>query len=729
MTLIKRTLQVVKTSLWLCLLCLLVLPSSAKANLSDSLRHMVRLETAALETIYILKLAAQHSHKNTELAIFYTEMALDKARKSNKLEDLYQIYRERGFIYEENNLLHQALAEFENALNIANRLDNDSHRLSVYTDLAVLNRKLSNYKATTDYHTMTLFLAEQIGDKEMVEDSYHGLGTVYDIVGDYDKAIEYYFKSLAIAEERNSISGVIITLQNISNTFINTQNKEQALGNIERAYRLASSTSDSLTIANVLYDYGKILNKVGEHSKALEKHQAALEVYQTVQRKTAIVRSMIEISTVYTNMEQYDKAQEYFQLCFDKYREYLSNKDNAHLYNKQGYLFLKLNENEKAEEAFLKGLAISTKNDYKAISQENHHALYRIYREFGQTDKALVHLEESNKFQNYIQNNEKTQRIAEVQFQYEVEKSERRIQELRYSRNQLFFFGLSFFLTVIAAFLVYTNSIKVRNNKALLKRNEESEKQNRRLEESNQALRQFAYAAAHDLKEPLRNIGSFISLLQKKYGHQFNEEANSYMNFVTNGAKRMNNLLVDLLEFSTLTTQQASNELINLRSVIDEVVGNLQDVIVAQNALINYPDRMPSVRMKRIHLIQLFQNMVSNSLKFVDGQPEINIQYFPEPEHILLMVEDNGIGINKDYEDKVFLLFQQLDKSKGYEGTGIGLTICKTIVDKYNGQIWFESGNIKGTRFFVRLPILEETTALVTPQQKPKAQTELAESY
>ena len=726
MTLVKRNLQTLQLGLLICI-CLVFAVNGVQANLSDSLKRIVRLEVEPLETIYILKLAAQHSNTNLDLAIYYTEMALDKARKSNSLEDLYQIYRERGFIYEENNLLRKGLAEFEQALNIVNRLDNDSYRLSIYTDLAIVNQKLSNYKATTDYHTMTLFLAKQIGDLEMVEYSYHGLGAVYDQVGDYDKAIEYYFKSLAIAEERNSIPGVIVTLQNISNTFIKTQNKGQALSNIERAYQLAISTKDSLIIANVLYDHGKILDQIGQHPEALRKHLASLEVYEKVKRKTAIVQSLIEISNVYTNLEQYDKAQEYFQLCFDDYKEYLSNKDNARLYNKQGYLFLRLNQPEKAEEAFLKGLKISEKNDFKSVSQENHHALYRIYKELDKKDQALEHLEASNKYLNYIQNTEKSQRIAEVQFQYEVEKSERKIQELQYSRNKIFFFGLSFFLGVIAVFLFYTNNIKVKNNKALLKKNEEFEEQNRRLEESNLALRQFAYVAAHDLKEPLRNIGSFISLLQKKYGSQFNEEANGYMNFVTNGAKRMNNLLVDLLEFSTLTTQETSNELINIRSVIDEVVGNLQDVIVAKNALIDYPDRMPSVRMKRIHLIQLFQNLISNSLKFVDGQPMVNVQYFPEPDYILLMVEDNGIGINKDYEEKVFLLFQQLDKNRGYEGTGIGLTICKSIVEKYNGQIWFESGPVKGTRFFVRLPLQEQlsTTTNLLQSQTPA----LVENY
>lgn len=695
-------------------------------SLSDSLMQSVRMETEDLDYASILKIGAQHSHKNTELAIYYTEMALDKARKTEDLKASYLTYRKRGLIYEDNNLLRKALTEYEHALSVINKLDNDAYRLTIYTDLAITNRKLSNYKATTDYHSLCLFLAKQTGDEVMVEYSYHGLGFLYESLGDYDKAIEYYFKSLAIAEERQSTSGVILTLQNISNTFIKTNNKKESLENIERAYSLAISTGDSLGIANVLHDYGRILNKMGELDEALNKLTSSLEVYNKVEKKTAIVKSLIEISDIYTKMERYEKAQEYFQLCFDDYKEYLSTKDHAYLYNKQAFLFQTLGQDKKAEEAYLEGLKISEKYDYKSISQENHLALYQIYRKRAKTGKALKHLEASNKLLNYIQNTEKSQRIAEMQFQYEVEKGERKIQGLRYSRNRLFFYSISFILAVVAVFLFYTNSIRVKNNKALLRKNEEFENQNKKLEESNLALSQFAYVAAHDLKEPLRNIGSFISLLQKKYGQQFNEEANSYMSYIKTGATRMNNLLVDLLEFSSLTTQSTSNELISLRSVMIEVLGNLKDTVKSKDAIVTYPDRMPSVRMKRIHLVQVFQNLVSNSLKFVEGQPVVNIQYFPEPDHLLLMVEDNGIGINKDYENKVFLLFQQLEKNKGYEGTGIGLTICKSIVEKYNGQIWFESGLQKGTRFFVKLPLHNSTESLQVEQQKQLPQLQEA---
>ena len=707
-----------------------LLPQQALAKLSDSLLQTVETEIKNLKALDILQLATQQSLKNLDLSIYYSEMALDLAKKENDLESSYRIYRERGFIYQENNHLRKSLREFENALTVVNQLDNDSHRLDTYTDLAISNRKLSNYKATTDYHTMALFLAQKNDDLLMVEYSYHGLGTLYELVGDFDKALEYYFQSLAIAEERKSTSGVVITLQNIANTYTKTDNSYQALETIERAYTLAGTTEDSLIIAEVLYDYGRVLHKAGKHSMALEKHLAGLEIYEKVGQKTSIVRSLIEISGIYTRMEKYNQAQAYFDLCFNDYKDYLSTKDNAHLYNKQAYLFQILDKTKKAEEAFLKGLDISIKHEYKVLSQENHFALYQIYRKNNETEKALSHLEASNKLLNYIQNNEKAQRIDEMQFQYEAEKRERKIQELQYSRNTVFYIGICLFLAIAAIFLFYTTGIKIKNNKALLKRNEEFEDQNRKLGESNQALSQFAYVAAHDLKEPLRNIGSFINLLQKRYGHQFGEEANGYMSYIKSGATRMNNLLVDLLEFSTLTTQEASDELINIRSVVSEVIGNLQTRIEEQKAIIKYPDKMPSVHMKRNHLVQVLQNLVCNSLKFVEGVPEVSIQYFPEPDHILLMVEDNGIGINKDYKNKVFLLFQQLEKNKGYGGTGIGLTICKSIVEKYNGQIWFESGLLQGTRFFIRLPLQENLDAPSNEQKNTKqGKRALSESY
>lgn len=704
---------------------LLLLPmyGTGKANNQariDSLRKAIEPELTQLKSQELLNMAAKQSHKDIDLALAITEIGLQRARMDNNLEDQFQIYRERGFIFEENNRLAAALEEFKKAELVTTALNNDTHRLTIYTDLAIVNKKLGNYKATTDYHSSTLYLAKEIGDLEMVEDSYHGLGSVYDVVGEYEKAIEYYFKSLSIAEKRKSTTGVVITLQNISNIYLKTKNNNQALVNVERAYQLSQQTNDSLIIAGVLIDYGRILGKVGDHDLALIKLNTSLRIIENLQNKVALVKCLIEIADVYTKKGQLTIAQKQISRCFE-YEDYIASKDKAKLYNKLGNLETKMGLIKKAKENFTTSLAFAGTFENSYLSQQNNYALYEIYRGEGNSEMALNFLETYNKVQDEILNNEKAQRIAEKRFQFEMEASQSKIQELALSRNRTVLIGISVTLLVIITFLFFTNKLKQRNNLNLKQMNEEVQYQNRKLTESNEVLRQFAYAAAHDLKEPLRNIGSFISLIKKRYGPSLNEEANNYMEYVVNGVKRMNDLLLDLLEFSAITTEKAASDTINLRAVIDEVIYSMHDKITDTNAIIDYPDVMPKVRMKRLHLVQLFQNLISNALKFNTGQPMVKVaaEVEQDKDALLISIEDNGIGMEKEFEKKIFLLFHQLDKRTGYEGTGIGLTICKNIIEKYNGHIWFESELNKGTKFFVRLPMDPNNPHPAMRQAKP----------
>ena len=704
-------------------LLLLPLYGNEKANNQvriDSLRKAIEPELTQLKSQELLNMAAKQSHKDIDLALAITEIGLQRARMDNNLEDQFQIYRERGFIFEENNRLAAALEEFKKAEVVTTALNNDTHRLTIYTDLAIVNKKLGNYKATTDYHSSTLYLAKEIDDLEMVEDSYHGLGSVYDVVGEYEKAIEYYFKSLSIAEKRKSTTGVVITLQNISNIYLKTKNNNQALVNVERAYQLAQQTNDSLIIAGVLIDYGKILGKVGDHDLALIKLNTSLRIIENLQNKVALVKCLIEIADVYTKKGLLTIAEKQISRCFE-YEDYIASKDKAKLYNKLGNLETKMGLIKKAKENFTTSLAFAGTFENSYLSQQNNYALYEIYRGEGNAEMALNFLETYNKVQDEILNNEKAQRIAEKRFQFEMEASQSKIQELALSRNRTVLIGISVTLLVIITFLFFTNKLKQRNNLNLKKMNEEVQYQNRKLTESNEVLRQFAYAAAHDLKEPLRNIGSFISLIKKRYGPSLNEEANNYMEYVVNGVKRMNDLLLDLLEFSAITTEKAASDTINLRAVIDEVIYSMHDKITDTNAIIDYPDVMPKVRMKRLHLVQLFQNLISNALKFNTGQPMVKVaaEIEQDKDALLISIEDNGIGMEKEFEKKIFLLFHQLDKRTGYEGTGIGLTICKNIIEKYNGHIWFESELNNGTKFFVRLPMDPDNPHPAMRQAKP----------
>jgi len=217
-------------------------------------------------------------------------------------------------------------------------------------------------------------------------------------------------------------------------------------------------------------------------------------------------------------------------------------------------------------------------------------------------------------------------------------------------------------------------------------------------------------------------VGSFVSLIQKKWGKDLDEEANQYMDFVTSGVTRMNNLLGDLLAYSRITSSVAENERTALGDILKDVTDNLRRKIITNKATLNFPAEKIDLQISRVHLLQLMQNLIGNGLKFIpkDRLPIITVKTKLTSDAFIISVTDNGIGINKDYSHKVFNLFHQLNKRAGYEGTGIGLTICKNIVDKYNGKIWFDSVLTEGTTFHISLP--PETLIGISKTKMPQTE-------
>ncbi|MBC7862277.1 MAG: PAS domain S-box protein, partial [Bacteroidia bacterium] len=220
------------------------------------------------------------------------------------------------------------------------------------------------------------------------------------------------------------------------------------------------------------------------------------------------------------------------------------------------------------------------------------------------------------------------------------------------------------------------------------------------LERSNKELEQFAYIASHDLQEPLRMVGSYMQLLQKRYKDKLDEDANEFIYYAVDGAMRMKQLINDLLNYSR-TNKEGELSNVIFTDVLNDVIQNLKTSIEENNVIINFAN-MPVIYCDRTQMIQLFQNLISNSIKFKkdDVDPIININAEKVGPNWLFSLEDNGIGIEAQYSDKIFIIFKQLhDKSK-YKGTGIGLAIAKKIVERHEGKIWFESTPGNGTTFY-----------------------------
>jgi PAS domain S-box-containing protein len=217
---------------------------------------------------------------------------------------------------------------------------------------------------------------------------------------------------------------------------------------------------------------------------------------------------------------------------------------------------------------------------------------------------------------------------------------------------------------------------------------------------SNAELERFAYIASHDLQEPLRMVSSFLQLLQKRYKGQLDQKADQYIHYAVDGAERMKALIMDLLEYSRVGTGKDSFAKVDTAVIMQEVGDIFREKIIAARAGMEI-DVLPRVWGDRVQLTQLFQNLVSNALKYHSEKlPFIRVHAREEPNHWLFSVEDNGIGIDPQFFDKIFIIFQRLHNKSEYSGTGIGLAICKKIVERHGGQIWVESRPGGGSTFY-----------------------------
>ena len=219
------------------------------------------------------------------------------------------------------------------------------------------------------------------------------------------------------------------------------------------------------------------------------------------------------------------------------------------------------------------------------------------------------------------------------------------------------------------------------------------------LARSNAELEQFAYVASHDLQEPLRMITSYVQLLEKRYKNKLDEDANEFIHYAVDGSNRMRILINSLLEYSRVNRIKPF-EKINANELVEDVLKNLGDHIQESKAIISV-GILPEIVGDPVLINQLFQNLISNAIKFKgDKNPEIKISCKQEGNENIFALKDNGIGIKMEYANKIFVIFQRLHSKEKYAGTGIGLAICKKIVERHSGKIWFESELDKGSTFY-----------------------------
>lgn len=233
---------------------------------------------------------------------------------------------------------------------------------------------------------------------------------------------------------------------------------------------------------------------------------------------------------------------------------------------------------------------------------------------------------------------------------------------------------------------------------------EQLQQLNQELKRSNEELGQFAYVASHDLQEPLRMVKSFTELLAKRYQGQLDDKADRYMNYITDGATRMQTLISDLLAYSRAGRFELTLKPTNLEQVVEQVCSDLQTVIQGKNAKIEV-EPLPILDADPTQMQQLIQNLITNAIKYCEADvPLVQIRAELAQDCWTISIQDNGIGIDPEYAERIFVIFQRLHNKDDYSGTGIGLAICKKIVERHSGTIWMDSQIGQGSTFSFTLP-------------------------
>lgn len=259
-----------------------------------------------------------------------------------------------------------------------------------------------------------------------------------------------------------------------------------------------------------------------------------------------------------------------------------------------------------------------------------------------------------------------------------------------------------FFYVVSTAMLLYL--MLRRHYKIIHAKMEQLEHYTQELETSNKELEQYAYVASHDLQEPLRMVISFISKLEAEYKDRFDEKGKRYVGFVLSGARRMRTIILDLLDYSKIGKESPAKEAVATAAIVDEILLLYHETLELKNVRLRLCE-LPVVHSDPTALFQVFYQIIGNALKYTRNieTPELTIAAEETPKEWVFSVADNGIGIEKQYFDKIFLLFQRLHSDKEFAGNGIGLAIVKKNIDRLNGRVWLVSEKEQGTTFYFAL--------------------------
>lgn len=697
--------------------------NASYSMISDSLEAVLSKEVNTAQKIKIRNNLAEYNFKyNVNKSIGFLSENLNSSRINDfpkqKAISLYLMGRAHLFLtdFEKSTSYLLQAKEYFAKNNFFKELGD------CYKDLGTIQLHQNNYQKAEEFYHQGIQAYDHAKYKAGFAHCNLNLGNVFIEQFLYAPGIQYYYNALKIYEELGLHRYAGMAHNNIGNIYKDNQNYEKAFQHYQEASQAYRIDKDSLQIINVNLNIGSTYLDQENYDQAIQILYKVLADAKTTGFNHPLPVIYNNISACHINLGNFDLASQNNKMATEAA---MMNRNKAELMNSEllaAELFLRQKEYKKSIELAHSAYNEAKKSKHLVVLTDASRILYTNYKATKEFKASLNYLELNKFYRDSLFNESRMKIPLSKDFEYQLEKQKQAqvIQqekdklaweaELAFQRLILIFLVIGFLILMLAAILIY------KNFKAKKIAEVELAQKNSMLEkyiESNIQLEQFAHIASHDLKSPLRTVGSFSSLLKRRAKDKLSESELEYLDMISNAAKLMWNLVDDLMTYSQVNSLQMNLTANNANHLIEEVLANLDFSINEKNAQIMVAELPQQIMVDETKVRQVFQNLIANSLKFISPEttPIISINCMPEHGFWKFSVQDNGIGIPEEYREKIFKPYKQLHTKDKFEGTGMGLAICKKIVEKHGGNISVESEVGKGTTFYFTIP------ATLAPEQ------------
>ena len=609
----------------------------------------------------------------------------------------------------------------QRALAIAQGIDYELGIFDSYNNLGLAYDYLGETDTAIYYYDEALKLAIEFDDPDCKATAKNNLGVYYLFKGNYPLALQYLQEAMIDNEEAGYEVDHVYILNNIGVIHEAMGDKPNAIRYFKLCAEEAEKREQPQYKAYACLSWGYIACLESDYERALPFYKRALGIYNSIETRLWVAETSYYLIDVYQHLHQPDSAMSFAHKALEIYKEAGSLSDVCSMYANIAELHRENGDTNRAIEMYQKAADLATEGELPVDMIEIMQGLANIYAEKGDFETAFSYQKQYKELNDTINQAEAVERIQQMELLYQLKmqnianeklEAENSIREAVLQKRTIVAIAsslIAILIAIIALIYYWANKEKAILNQNLermvAERTEQLQSTNSKLRDSNEELERFTHIASHDLKEPLRNITSFVNLMQRKLKDYPGEEVKEYMEFVTRNSRQMYELLEDMLAYSRITGIKIDDkEELDVNEVVQNIEYGLKVALEEKNAVIQASE-LPNVKAHKAHFYLVLKNLIENGLKYnVSSCPTIHIDYQANDQGYQFRVQDNGIGIDPEYHEQVFEMFKRLNNRNEYKGSGIGLATCKKILQKYGGEIWVDSAEGRGSTFYFTFP-------------------------